>query len=90
MVNEATLNVTMDAELKERAEELYRRLGTSLSEAVRIFARQSVEEDAMPFTPHIPIDRHERGFGIARGKFTVPDDFDRQREEVMTAFGIEQ
>ncbi len=90
MPNEATFSVTMDAELKERAEELYRKLGTSLSEAVRIFARQSVEEGAMPFAPHIPTDRRERGFGIARGKFTVPDDFDRQQEEILTAFGIGQ
>ena len=29
MVNETTLNVTMDADLKERAEELYRRLVSS-------------------------------------------------------------
>ena len=90
MSSEAILQVTMDAELKEQAEALYQRLGTSLPEAVRMFARQSVEEDAMPFAPHIPSNRREGRFGVARGRFTVPDDFDEQREEVLAAFGIKQ
>ena len=36
MAKEATLQVRMDAELKEQAEALYREMGTSLAEAVRI------------------------------------------------------
>ena len=53
MAKEATLQVRMDSELKEQAELLYKQLGTSFAEAVRIFARQSVEEKAMPFTMHL-------------------------------------
>lgn len=49
MAKEATLQVRMDAELKEQAEALYRDMGTSLAEAVRIFAKQSVLENGMPF-----------------------------------------
>lgn len=49
MAKEATLQVRMDADLKEKAEALYRDLGTSLAEAVRIFAKQSVLENGMPF-----------------------------------------
>lgn len=49
MAKEATLQVRMDAELKEKAEELYKNLGTSFAEAVRIFARQSIQENGMPF-----------------------------------------
>lgn len=49
MAKEATLQVRMDAELKEQAETLYRDMGTSFAEAVRIFARQSVQENGMPF-----------------------------------------
>ena len=48
-MKEATLQVRMDADLKEQAEELYKKLGTSFAEAVRIFAKQSVRENAMPF-----------------------------------------
>ena len=49
MAKEATLQVRMDADLKEQAEALYREMGTSLAEAVRIFAKQSVQENGMPF-----------------------------------------
>lgn len=49
MAKEATLQVRMDADLKEKAEALYRELGTSFAEAVRIFAKQSVQENGMPF-----------------------------------------
>ena len=49
MAKEATLQVRMDADLKEKAESLYREMGTSFAEAVRIFAMQSVLENGMPF-----------------------------------------
>ena len=49
MAKEATLQVRMDADLKEKVEELYKSLGTSFAEAVRIFARQSIQENGMPF-----------------------------------------
>lgn len=49
MAKEATLQVRMDAALKEQVEQLYKDLGTSFAEAVRIFARQSVSQQGMPF-----------------------------------------
>ncbi|SDA30061.1 DNA-damage-inducible protein J, partial [Ruminococcus sp. YE71] len=49
MAKEATLQVRMDASLKEQVEQLYKDLGTSFAEAVRIFARQSISEQGMPF-----------------------------------------
>ncbi len=49
MAKEATLQVRMDADLKEEVEKLYRELGTSFAEAVRIFAKQSIKQNGMPF-----------------------------------------
>lgn len=49
MAKEATLQVRMDAELKENVEQLYKSMGTTFAEAVRIFARQSVTEQRLPF-----------------------------------------
>lgn len=49
MAKEAVLQVRMDAELKSEAESLYKEMGTSLAEAVRIFAKQSVRQRGMPF-----------------------------------------
>ncbi len=48
MAKTSVLQVRMDSDLKEHAESLYKNMGTSLAEAVRIFARQSVLENGMP------------------------------------------
>lgn len=51
MAMDATLQVRMDAHIKNSVEELYRGLGTSFAEAVRIFAQQSLLAGGMPFRP---------------------------------------
>ena len=51
MAKQAVYQVRMDEEIKDQVEELYRNLGTSFAEAVRIFAVQSLREQGMPFTP---------------------------------------
>ena len=56
-MKEATLQVRMNQNLKTDAEELYRRLGTSLAEAVRIFAQQSLAVGGLPFAVRIVPDR---------------------------------
>ena len=48
---DATLQVRMDGQVKNSVEELYRNLGTSFAEAVRIFAQQSLLAGGMPFRP---------------------------------------
>lgn len=53
MAMDSTLQVRMDHELKQQVEELYRDLGTSFAEAVRVFARQSLREGGMPFRPSL-------------------------------------
>ena len=51
MSKDAVLHVRIDPEEKAQAEEIYANLGTSLSEAVRIFVRQSIKDQGLPFTP---------------------------------------
>lgn len=68
MSKEATLQVRMDSELKEQVEILYRNLGTSFAEAVRIFAKQSIINNGMPF--NITTNR-KSAFGIAE-KYANP------------------
>ncbi len=67
MANEYILQVPLDAELKNAAEAVYRRMGVSLAEAVQIFAQRSVEINASPIAMKT---RHARG--IAR-KYANPD-----------------
>ena len=86
MAKEATLQVRMDADLKEQAEQLYKNMGTSLAEAVRIFARQSVQENGMPFIIHVPSQKPQQRIGIAEGKLEVPDDIDKYNDEIEELF----
>ena len=51
MAMESTFQVRMDSELEAQVEALYRSLGTSFAEAVRIFAQQSLRDGGMPFRP---------------------------------------
>ena len=90
MAKEATLQVRMDAELKEQVETLYKKLGTTFAEAVRIFAKQSVEENAMPFIIHVPKNKIERNLGIADGKFIIPDSIDECNDEIAKMFGVDE
>ena len=53
MAMDATFQIRMNSELKADVENLYRSLGTSFAEAVRIFAQQSLREGGMPFTPSL-------------------------------------
>ena len=89
MAKEATLQVRMDSELKEQAELLYKQLGTSFAEAVRIFARQSVEERGMPFTMHLSTTDTNRTLGIANGKYKIPNEIDDSNDEIAEMFGVE-
>lgn len=51
MAMDATVQIRMSGELKEQVENLYRSMGTSFAEAVRIFAQQSLRDGGMPFRP---------------------------------------
>ena len=68
---------------------LYERMGTSFAEAVRIFAKQSVEEIAMPFTMHLTTKEKKRTLGLANGKYAIPDDIDECNFEIAEMFGVE-
>ena len=89
MAKEAVLQVRMDAGIKERVEKLYSELGTTFSEAVRIFAVQSLNENAMPFqiTKNSNSSK-KRIIGIADGKYKVPEDIDKYNSEIADMFGV--
>lgn len=89
MAKEATLQVRMDADMKERAELLYKRMGTSLAEGVRMFTMQSLEDNAMPFAIHLSPRKSGQRIGAAAGAFVVPDDIDACNDEIAQMFGGE-
>lgn len=87
MAKEATLQVRMDADLKEQAEKLYKKLGTSFAEAVRIFAKQSVQEKALPFMIRLTEQETGKRIGIAEGEFIVLEDIDKYNDKIADMFG---
>ncbi len=68
MPKDALLQVRIDPEVKRDAEALYASMGTSLSEAVRMFVNQSILDQQMPFTP---TSLRKRGAGKAFGALNV-------------------
>ena len=54
MAKEASMQVRMDSEMKEQVEALYRRMGTSFAEAIRIFAAKSLLVNGLPFEMSAP------------------------------------
>ena len=47
------LNIALDPHLKDQSSKLYKDLGMSLSTAVKVFLRQSVVDQGMPFQPRL-------------------------------------
>lgn len=88
MGKDATLQVRMDADMKERAELLYKRLGTSFAESVRMFAAQSLEDNAMPFTLHLSNHNPGQRIGVASEKIQLPDDIDFCNNEISELFDM--
>ena len=70
MAKEAVVHIRMDAELKKEAEELFRSMGTSFSEAVRMMAQRSVDLGALPFS--VKKEKRKTAFGSLH-KYANPD-----------------
>ena len=49
MAKESIMQLRMDSEMKEQVELLYRRMGTSFAEGIRMFAAQSLLVNGLPF-----------------------------------------
>ena len=88
MAKESLVQARIHGVLKKQAEELYDSMGMSLSQAIRIFANQSVLEQQMPFTP---ISYRKKGQGKAFGVlniFASPIKREREREAWIASLRI--
>lgn len=87
MSKQSTIQVRVESELKEQAEELFSTLGTSLPEAVRLFLAQSVHDRALPFTPSTRrAEGDDRAFG-ALAHYASPALRTAERETRLKARG---
>ena len=78
MSKSALIQVRIDQESKALVEDLYKNLGTSLSEAIRIFIFQSIHEQKFPFTPR---RLGKPGVPKARGTLSIYKNYEKKTEE---------
>ena len=72
MTNEITVEIKLDADLKEAAEKLYQRIDLTLEEAIPLLVKYNVEQDTKPFNiPEEHDDKHTELFG-ALSKYANP------------------
>jgi addiction module RelB/DinJ family antitoxin len=67
MAQSAVIQVRVDREVKEEAEQLYEDLGLDLPSAIRIFLKKSIAECGLPFRLR---EKHEKS---APGFFSHPE-----------------
>ena len=58
MTNEVTVEIKLDADLKEAAEKLYKRIDLTLEEAIPLLVKYNVEQDTKPFD--IPEEKDDK------------------------------
>ena len=75
-------NISIDADIKKQAQELFAELGMDLSTAINIFIRQSLRQRSIPFeiTADVPNEETKRaienvrnGIGLSRGFHSVSE-----------------
>lgn len=47
----STIQTRVDSELKEQAESLFKDMGITMTDAIRLFLKQSVNQGGLPFQP---------------------------------------
>ena len=75
----------MDSSLKNDTDSLFKRMGTSFAATTRIFAKKSVKFCLFPFTIKTK-KSNNKGLGIAKGKLSLPDDFDGYDKKIENMF----
>lgn len=81
-MSKTTANISIDSEVKAKAQELFADFGLDLSTAIGIFLRQAIRENAIPFeiSREIPneetkkaIENVRKGEGLSKGFYTVAE-----------------
>lgn len=82
-----TLQVRIDSDLKKETEATLKSMGLSMSTAIHLFCQQLVNYGRIPFEIiAAPKLKSSKRIGVAKGKFAVPDDFDKWDANVADVF----
>lgn len=84
-------NITIDADVKKQAQELFADLGLDLSTAINIFLRQAVRENGLPFEMRVAKPNAETIAAIEEGRAMAHDPNAKSyanAEELKKALGL--
>jgi len=78
----ANINIRVDGDVKNRAQDVFTALGMDMTTAINIFLRQAIRKNGIPF--ELVTDkpqRESRQFGRMKGKMWMADDWDAPLED---------
>lgn len=84
-------NITIDADVKKQAQELFAELGLDLSTAINIFLRQTIRANGLPFEMRIAKPNAETIEAIEEGRRMAHDPNAKSYssiEELRKALGV--
>ncbi|GEP72850.1 type II toxin-antitoxin system RelB/DinJ family antitoxin [Lentilactobacillus rapi] len=74
----AIIQITLSDEEKQQADQLFKQLGMTTSDAIKIFLSQSIQNQGLPFIPHVKDDPRNRKAVYPvigkDGQLIIPDD----------------
>lgn len=73
----ATIQITLSDEEKRQVDELFKKLGMTTSGAIKVFLSQSIQNQGLPFTPHVRDHSHQQAIYPVIGKdgqLIIPND----------------
>jgi len=76
------LNIRIDDKLKDEANELFNDIGVDMSTAIKIFLRQSVREQRIPFILGEPLDSSQTREEALEGKGKVYDSVEEMMQDL--------
>lgn len=76
------LNIRIDEKLKDEANELFNEIGIDMSTAIKIFLRQSVREQRVPFILGEPLDSTQAREEALEGKGKIYDTVKEMMEDI--------
>lgn len=78
----ANINIRVDGDVKNKAQEVFTALGMDMTTAVNIFLRQAIRKNGIPFELVVENpQRKNRQFGRMKGKMWMADDWDAPLED---------
>ena len=75
------INISVDSEIKNQAQDVFATLGLDLTSAIDIFLRQTIQQRTIPFDVPTEPSKKTPKPGCMRGKIWMADDFDAPLED---------